>query len=166
MTHGYDMDQYFSVCQATRSAFCFASLTLVIVSMQKTAADLATLREEHALLVQQRDALETAYRIFAAEECDMEETISNAKIAKARLGPQQNQRLQTIHEAHKVVLSKEAEIKDFEAEKNPEDEVSIYASTHICDKLKRAHATLFVTLTPRVGLYLQCIFGTALRDRS
>ena len=44
----------------------------------------------------------------------MEEDFAKGKIAKARSAPQKNKRLQSIHEAHKAVLSKEAEIAEAE----------------------------------------------------
>ena len=79
-------------------------------------AHLTTLREEHNTSVTKRNSLEDAYRVFATEECDMEEDVTKGKIAKARSAPQKNKRLQSIHEAHKAVLSKEAEIAEVEGE--------------------------------------------------
>ena len=79
-------------------------------------AHLTTLREEHKTLVTTRTALEDAYCVFAIEECDMEEDFAKGKIAKARSAPQKNKRLQSIHEAHKQVLLKEAEITEVEGE--------------------------------------------------
>ena len=79
-------------------------------------ADLATFREQHKALVTKRHALEDAYRVFATEECDMEEEDAQKKIAKARSAPQKNKRLQLIHEAHKAVLAKEAEITEVEGD--------------------------------------------------
>ena len=79
-------------------------------------AHLTTLREEHKTLVTTRTALEDAYCVFATEECDMEEDFAKGKIAKARSAPQKNKRLQSIHEAHKAVLSKDAEIARAECE--------------------------------------------------
>ena len=79
-------------------------------------AHLTTLREEHKTLVTTRTELEDAYCVFAKEEFDVEEEVSKAKIAKARSAPQKNKRLQSIHEAHKAVLLKEAEIAQAEDE--------------------------------------------------
>ena len=79
-------------------------------------ADLTALREEHNDLVTNRNSLEDAYRVFATEECDMEEEVTSSKIAKARSAPQKIKRLQVIHEAHKAVLSKEAEIAGVEGD--------------------------------------------------
>ena len=63
-----------------------------------------------------RKEVEDAYYNFATTECDMEEDATNDKIAKARSEPHKNARLQSIHEAHQAVLSKEAEISAAEAD--------------------------------------------------
>ena len=77
---------------------------------------LASLRQEHENLVSKRKEVEDAYYNFATTECDMEEDATNDKIAKARSEPHKNARLQSIHEAHQAVLSKEAEISAAEAD--------------------------------------------------
>ena len=75
-------------------------------------AHLTTLREERKTLVAKQNSLEGAYRVFATEECDIEKEVVNIKLEQARSAPQKNKRLQSIHEAHKAVLSKEAEIAE------------------------------------------------------
>ncbi len=80
------------------------------------AAHLATLSEDQHALVGKRNELENAYRVFMAEECEMEEEVANKKIAKARLEPQKNKRLKLIHEAHQAVVTKESEITAVEGE--------------------------------------------------
>ena len=80
------------------------------------AAHLVTLRKEHGDLVSERKAVEDAYYNVATTESDMEESFAKSKIATARLEPQKNARLQSIHEAHQAVLSKEAEIRHAEIE--------------------------------------------------
>ena len=115
------------------------------------------------MLMKQRDALEDAYRVFAGEECGLEEDVSNAKIEKARLVPQQNQRLQAIHEAHKAVLSKEAAIKDAGVEDNPEDEARIRARAHAHTHTR---VCIHVHARTQAGLCLQFVFGTVLRNRA
>ena len=80
------------------------------------AAHLASLRQKHENLVPKRKEVEDAYYNFATTECDMEEDVTNDKIAKARSEPHKNARLQSIHEAHQAVLSKEAEINASEAD--------------------------------------------------
>ena len=76
---------------------------------------IAALRKEHAVLVTKRQELETAYRRFAIDECDMEEEHVDTKIEQARSAPQKIKRLQAIHEAHAAVVSKEAAIKEAES---------------------------------------------------
>ena len=83
--------------------------------MAKIVAHLTTLREERKALVTKRNALEDAYRVFVTEEFDIEEEVVDTKLDQARSSPQKNKRLQSIHEAHKAVLSKEAEIAEAEA---------------------------------------------------
>ena len=61
-----------------------------------------------------RDNLEAEYIRFATEECDMQEERAVAKIKVARSTPQKNKRLQAIHEAHMAMMSKQAEIDEFE----------------------------------------------------
>ena len=58
-----------------------------------------------------RKCLEDAYRVFAYEECDMDKEAALAKINHARSAPSKNKRLRRIHEAHKRVMLKEAELK-------------------------------------------------------
>ena len=82
--------------------------------MAKIVAHLTTLREERKALVAKRNSLEDAYRVFATEEFDIEEEVVDIKLDQARSSPQKNKRLQSIHEAHKAVLSKEAEIAEAE----------------------------------------------------
>ena len=77
-------------------------------------ARLATVRKEHEDLVSERKAVEDAYYNFATTECDMEEDVTKSKIAKARLEPQKNARLQSIHIIHRAVLSKEGAIAEAE----------------------------------------------------
>ena len=79
-------------------------------------ARLATVRKEHEDLVSERKAVEDAYYNFATTECDMEEDVTKSKITKARLKPQKNARLQSIHVIHQAVLLKEAAITDAEGE--------------------------------------------------
>ena len=93
------------------------------VQPTETADHLTALRTEHAALVLQRTTLEDSYRVSTVEECGMEVEFVDAKIAKARSTPHQNKRLQAIHEAHRAVLSKEAEIKAAEEDDNEQDEV-------------------------------------------
>ena len=76
---------------------------------------IATLRNEHAVLVTTQQELEAAYRRFAIDECGMEEEHVVAKIEQARSAPQKNKRLQDIHEAHAAVASMEAAIKEAES---------------------------------------------------
>ena len=73
---------------------------------------MATLRKEREDLVSERKIAEDAYYNFATTECDMEEDVAQSKITKARLEPQKNARLQSIHVIHQAVLSKEAEITE------------------------------------------------------
>ena len=68
---------------------------------------IATLRNEHAVLVTTQQELEAAYRRFAIDECDMEEEHVVSKIKQARSAPQKNKRLQAIHEAHAAVMFKD-----------------------------------------------------------
>ena len=77
---------------------------------------LASLRQEHKDLVSERKAAEDAYYNFATTECDMEADVAKSKIAKARLEPHKNARLQSIHNAHQAVLSKEGDIKAAEGD--------------------------------------------------
>ena len=72
---------------------------------------IATLRQELQILVTKRNQLEDAYTVFATEEVGMDQESVAANIKKARSAPQKNKRLQAIHEAHKVVVSKEAAIE-------------------------------------------------------
>ena len=80
------------------------------------AAHLASLRQEHEDLLSKRKIAEDAYYNFATTECDMEEDVTKSKIAKARLEPHKNARLQSIHETHQAVLSIEAEIARAESD--------------------------------------------------
>ena len=76
---------------------------------------IATLRNEHALLVTTQQELEAAYRRFAIDECGMEEENVITKMEQARSAPQKSKRLQAIHEAHVAVVSKEAAINEAES---------------------------------------------------
>ena len=87
-----------------------------VVQIAKLELQLDILRKERDALVSKRATLEDEYRVFAINECDMEEAVADAKIKKAWSAPQKNKRLQAIHEAHKALLSKEAAIKDTEVE--------------------------------------------------
>ncbi len=70
-----------------------------------------TLREEHAVLVQTRKALEDDYLRFVVEEVGIEKKVALAKIKQAREAPTKIKRLIPIHKAHKAVLEKETVIE-------------------------------------------------------
>ena len=63
----------------------------------------------------ERDKLEAEYIRFATEECDMQEERAVAKVKAARSTPQKNKRLHAIHEAHMALMSKQAQIEEFES---------------------------------------------------
>ena len=74
------------------------------------SARLTTLRSELKDLVVKRQALEDVYYALATEEFGLTKEATQKKIATARSQPQKSKRLQSIHEAHRSVLSKTGEI--------------------------------------------------------
>ena len=67
------------------------------------------------MLASERDKLEAEYIRFATEECDFAEEFAVAKVKAARSTPQKNKRLHAIHEAHMALMSKQAQIEEFES---------------------------------------------------
>ena len=86
------------------------------MQIARLAADLATLQEQRQRLLSKRDALENSYRVSAIEDFGIQEETAQNNILRARSSPQKSKQLQSIHEAHAEVLSKETEIAEFECE--------------------------------------------------
>ena len=62
-----------------------------------------------------RDNLEAEYIRSVTEECGFAEEAAVAQINAARSTPQKNKRLHAIHEAHMALMSKQAQIEEFES---------------------------------------------------
>ena len=67
------------------------------------------------MLASDRDKLEAEYIRSVTEEWDMPKEVAVAKVNAARSTPQKNKRLKAIHEAHMALMSKQAQIEEFES---------------------------------------------------
>ena len=67
------------------------------------------------MLASDRDKLEAEYIRSVTEEWDVPKEVAVANVNAARSTPQKNKRLHAIHEAHMALMSKQAQIEEFES---------------------------------------------------
>ena len=84
------------------------------MQIARLAADLVTLQEQRQRLLSKRDALENSYRVSAIDDFGIQEETVQNNILRARSSPQKGKNLQSIHEAHGEIRSKDSEIAEAE----------------------------------------------------